>query len=288
MAFDERPLLVLALGGNALSPTDDKNTDGYDSERSLVAKSARETAKLIARGYRLLVVHGNGPQVGRLMDRESGFNNLDIHVAQTQGELGYLLMGAMDDSFACILTRVVVPENPGPPVKAIGPLLARRPPHAIPCVRVNRGWRMLVPSPKPTKILESEVIATLCRTHHVIAGGGGGIPITRDGRPVPAVIDKDWVAGQLAIELDAKMLLFATNVDYVYSRFGEPDAKPLRRVTIQQGYALIESGTAGPGSMAPKIGAALNFAESTQRPAHVCSLGEIEAAIDGQAGSAIG
>ena len=279
-ASDRRPVLVVALGGNALSPP---NTTGqhYSAERARAASSGHALARLAERGYRLVVVHGNGPQVGRLMqaDREPQLGNLDIHVAQTQGELGYLLMNALEAPAACLVTRVLVGADPGPPLKPIGPILEAPPEETAAAVAVDGGWRRLVASPRPTAVLEMDAIAALLPTHHVIAGGGGGVPMTADGLPVSAVVDKDWVAGLLAVELDAAHLMFATDVDGVYEDFGEARARRHERLSPAQGRRMLEAGMLGAGSMAPKVASALEFVAATGREARICALEDIERAI---------
>lgn len=284
--FEQRPLLVVALGGNALSPAL-SDEDDYTTERSRCASTGKQLNRLISSGYRLMIVHGNGPQVGRLMNHGSNPGNLDIHVAQTQGELGYLLTSVLSEQTACVLTRVTVPSDPGPAVKAIGPVLHEHPGADTAAVKATGGWRVAVPSPRPLDIPDGELIAGLSRTRHVIAGGGGGIPVDEAGRPVPAVVDKDWVASDLAIKCAAAKLLFVTDVDYVYDRFGTTDAMPLREITPERGRTMIDEGSALPGSMAPKIGAALSFAEATGRPTRICSLSDIEAAVEGRAGTSV-
>lgn len=288
-AFERRPLLVLALGGNALSPANvaaSPDASYYAAERATVGKTGKTLNKLIAGGYRLLLVHGNGPQVGRLMRHDPEFGSLDIHTAQTQGELGYLLLDAINAPTACLLTRVIVEADLGPSVKPIGPIL-RHPPATTTATQVKQGWRVTVPSPKPVRVVENEVIAALSRSYHVIAGGGGGIPITSAGERVNGVVDKDWVASLLAISLGAEKLLFATDVDHVYENFGEANATPLKKLNSRQAKALIETGVAKPGSMAPKIGGAMEFASTTGQPAYICSLADIEAAARGQAGTRV-
>ena len=276
-------MLVVGLDGNALSPPNTADRR-YAAERARAADSGRALARLAGRGYRLVVVHGNGPQVGRLMQAEQDpqIGNLDIHVAQTQGELGYLLMSAMTAPVACLVTRVLVGADPGPPLKPIGPILRAPPGSDVARVEVDGGWRRLVPSPRPTAVLEMDAIAALLRTHHVIAGGGGGVPMTKDGLPVSAVVDKDWVACLLAVALDAAHLIFATDVDGVYERFGEAGSRRYERLSTAQGRRMLQSGMLGTGSMAPKVASALEFVAATGRQAHVCGLEDIERVVGAQ------
>jgi carbamate kinase len=231
-------------------------------------------------------VHGNGPQVGRLLQSDPERGNLDIHIAQTQGELGYLLADATAGPMACLLTRVIVDDDQGRPVKPIGPILAAQPDDGS-AVCSGAGWRVIVPSPRPTRVVEQEAIATLLRTHHVIAGGGGGVPITAQGAGVSGVVDKDWVASLLAIQLDAQNLVFATDVDGVYQDVEQPDLGPVPYLSITVAGEMIESGGVTAGSMAPKLASAVEFVETTGQPARICHLDQIEAAISGSAGTTV-
>ncbi|MGE0624291.1 MAG: carbamate kinase [Pseudomonadales bacterium] len=283
--FHDRPLLVLALGGNALSPPTDAGED-YAPERRIVRATGERLKRLAERGYRLLIVHGNGPQVGRLLRQDPSHGNLDIHIAQTQGELGYLLVRALKHTALSLLTRVVVAEDPGPPVKAVGPVLRSRPDGSA--VRAGDGWRVAVASPTPLAVLEEAAIATLLRTHHVIAGGGGGIPESVSGEPVAGVVDKDRIAALLAVALDARHLVFATDVPGVYP---EPDVRsgpPLAGIGLDTARTLIDRRIAAAGSMGPKLESALEFATRTGRPASICALDAVEAALSGRAGTRVG
>lgn len=289
--FSDRPVLVVALGGNALSPPV-AGSEHYANERAIVAQTGIAMAQLAAEQYRLVIVHGNGPQVGRLLqadpDPDPTRSNLDIHVAQTQGELGYLLMNAINAPVTCLLTRVLVEAELGPAVKPIGPILAAPPAAPAVAIEVTGGWRLVVPSPRPADILETDAIATQLQTHHVIAGGGGGVPLAADGTPVSAVVDKDWVASLLAIELDAERLVFATDVDHVYEHFGQPDARPLERLSTRRARELLGTDALAPGSMAPKVASALDFVAATGRSASICALQDIHKALAGTAGTVIG
>jgi carbamate kinase len=201
-----RLLIVVALGGNALSPP--RGSQSFATERDAIARAGHELAGLADGGARLLVVQGNGPQVGRLLSVPGlgDPDQLDVHVAQTQGELGYLLVEALESRLgegtcAALVTRVLVTEEDpafSRPEKPVGAVLRDRPAH-VPSAPTpgGGGWRRVVASPRPTEVLERAAIAALLTSHHVVAGGGGGVPIARSNgcrRPVPAVVDKDWVA----------------------------------------------------------------------------------------------
>ena len=293
------PLYVVALGGNAICPP--RGDLSLATERTLVRDAVGELAVLARRGVRLLIVHGNGPQVGRLLgapglgDPES----LDVHVAQTQGELGYLLAEALDarlggEACAALVTRVLVDEGDPAftaPTKPVGAALAE-PPAGLPAVRMpdGRGWRRVVASPRPVAVVEQAAIATLLRSHHVVAGGGGGVALARAGasrRPRPAVIDKDWVAGLLAGVLGAERLLFVTDVSHAFDRFGRDDQAEIHAMNAAEARARLAAGIFAPGSMAPKVESAVEFVEASGRAAVITTIGSIEASLRGAAGTTI-
>ena len=267
---------MVALGGNALSPP--AGDQGYATERTAAALAARQLAALTAQGWRLLVVHGNGPQVGRLLGSSAGTSDLDLHVAQTQGELGYLLAEALErasgSATVALVTRALVdPADPAfdAPTKPIGPLLPARPAHG-PAVQLSGGWRRTVASPRPLAVVEERAIATLLREQHVIAGGGGGIAIARTAegsQGLAGVIDKDWMAARLAIALQAHTLVFATNVAGVEDGHGSAQARLRQRLSVAEARQLLATGALGAGSMAPKVESAADFVAATGRPARI-------------------
>ncbi len=274
------PLLVLAVGGHGLSRPNERD---YAGERRRI-RELRPALASLAEQYRLLVVHGNGPQVGRLLNG-SGVRDLDIHTAQTQGELGYLLTLALPAPAVALLTRVTVGDELGPAVKPIGPVYQTRPSDAD-SLPARDGWRVAVPSPQPGAVLETAAIAELLETHHVVAGGGGGIPLNMDMEPLDAVIDKDWVAARLAIALEADMLVFATDVPAVYRDFDAGRNEPVRTMDLAVAEAMLAEGLDA-GSMAPKLGSAVAFARQTRKPACICAVEDIVAAVAGGAGTRI-
>ena len=290
-------LIVVALGGNAVSPPAGRL--GLAEERRRIAWAAAELAVEARRGVRLLLVHGNGPQVGRLLAAPGlgDPDQLDVHVAQTQGELGYLLAAGLDLALgaACsvaVVTRVLIArEDPAlaAPTKPVGMVLAERP-QGVPAVRTpdGTGWRRVVASPRPTAVLEERAIATLLADHHVIAGGGGGVPLAGDAgscAPVAAVVDKDWVASLLARRLGATALVFVTDVTHAFEDFGAPGARALARLTTAAARTQLGRGTFAPGSMAPKIEAAVEFVEASGRPAVIAPLGGLAPALHGEEGT---
>ncbi len=292
-----RSLTVVAVGGNALSPP--RGPQALSGEREVVSRISAELAALARAGARLLVVHGNGPQVGRLL-AASGVgdsSSLDVHVAQTQGELGYLMAQGLDAVLgdghtAAIVTRVIVDESDpafGNPTKPIGPVLPARPGVAARPAR-GGGWRRVVASPRPVDVVEREAITVLLARFHVVAGGGGGVPLLGPAartRPVAAVIDKDWVAGMLAIALEAERLIFVTDVACAFDRFGGAEPRRIATMTPLDAGARLRAGAFGSGSMAPKVESAMEFVEATGRPAVITTPGAIEAALRGEAGTTI-
>jgi carbamate kinase len=284
-------LLVIALGGNALSPP--AGDQGYATERAAALTAARQLAALAAGGHRLLVVHGNGPQVGRLLGSAADTGNLDIHVAQTQGELGYLLAEALEQMSAtptvALVTRALVdPADPAfaNPTKPIGPLLPTRPASG-PAVQLPGGWRRTVASPHPQAVVEERAIATLLREQHVIAGGGGGIAIARTttrtaqgSQGLAGVIDKDWIAARLAVALNAQLLVFATNVAGVEDAHCTAQAKLRPRLSVAEARELLAAGVLGAGSMAPKVESAVDFVVATGRPALILHTDVLAQALE--------
>lgn len=297
--MSQRPLLVVALGGNAISPP--AGDLSFTGERTVIAQTTAELAALARDGARLLVVHGDGPQVGRLLAAETsgGEEDLDILAAQTQGELGYLICEALDaelgdGSSIALVTRVLVDADDaafGAPSKPIGPVLAAPPAtgHALPTPD-GRGWRRVVASPRPRAVLELDPIRALLSAQHVVAGGGGGIPLAGDTvkrLPCPAVIDKDWVAALLAIALDATGLIFVTDVPHAFDDFAGPAPRPLRHMTVGDARARLARGAFAPGSMGPKVESAVQFVDATRRPAVITTIGQIHAALRRDAGTTV-
>ncbi len=284
-----RKIALLAIGGNALLKEDER---GLQEEQ---LENARDCAEMLARvvgqGYSLCVVHGNGPQVGNLLiQQESASNqippyNLDIAVGMTQGSMGYMLermlinrlhFEKLDAPVATVLTEVVVDKSdPGfeNPTKPIGPFYPEF--RALELMRQKkwkmkedsgRGWRKVVPSPKPMEIVQLAAIrALLDQGHCVIAGGGGGIPVIRDASGflvgVEAVIDKDRLSALLAAQLGAELYIILTGVPKVAVEFGKPAQRWLDRLSATEARAHLAAGQFPPGSMGPKIESALAFIE---------------------------
>jgi len=290
-------LLVVGLGGNALSPPRGALT--FAEERAAIAAAAGELS-VLGRSVRLLVVHGNGPQVGRLL-LGSGIDDsgsLDVYVAQTQGELGYLLTEALEILLgmpcAALVTRVIVADGDpafAQPSKPIGRILSAAP-GGSPSIRTPNGvgFRRVVASPRPVSVVEEAAIAELLAHHHVIAGGGGGIALAQRGggrAPAPAVVDKDWVASLLARRLEARRLVFVTDVENAFEGFGSMRPIALPRLACAEARERLARGEFAPGSMGPKVEAAVEFTEATGRPSVIAPLGGVEKALRGTTGTTI-
>ncbi len=278
--------LVVALGGNALSPHGDDGSIGQ--LRTVLIATAEPLVDLVAAGHSLVLTHGNGPQVGRLLLQQELASAqvpplpMDVCGALSQGEIGYLLVQALDNALhsrgrsekvLCLVTQVLVdPDDPafGRPTKKAG---AR-----------------LVASPLPISLVEHEALLSLVESGHVVvAGGGGGIPVVeRDGRlsGVPAVIDKDRTAAVLAGIVGADMLLVLTDVDQVELGHGTDDARPLDRLTLSEARRLLAEGELGEGTMGPKVEACVTFVEQGGRAA-IGSLERIAEVLAGTAGTAV-
>ena len=308
-----RPLAVVAFGGNALLPPDG---DGSQAEQQRLAEeAARWLLPVLNRGFEVIIVHGNGPQVGNILIQVEEAaqrippQTLDVCVAQTQGSMGFLLETALSNvlgpagfakEIVTIVTTVEVDAaDPAflKPTKPIGPFfekaraeeLARSRGWAI-IEDAGRGWRKVVPSPRPKAIRNTEIIAWLVnRGKIVIAGGGGGVPVVVDDagrmRGVEAVIDKDYVASLLAANLAADLFVVLTGVPQVYRDFGKPTQQALASLSAREARALYDAGQFPKGSMGPKIDAALKFVEAGGREVLITNAESLSVALDGGSGT---
>jgi carbamate kinase len=280
--------IVVAIGGNAIIAEHERGT--WAEQRANAAVIARELASLKRAGHELVLTHGNGPQVGALHVQHSRAADevpalpFDVLVAMTQGQLGYLLQTAIEEAdpdvrTATILTRVrVEADDPSfaHPTKPIGRFFedersARRAAGKALTVApdAGRGWRTVVPSPRPHEIVEFEQIATLARSGIlVIAAGGGGTPVVRrDGRLVgaEAVIDKDRASAVLAHAVEAELLVMLTGVECVALDYGTRWQRDMSRLTISDAERLLAEGEFPPGSMGPKVESAVRFVRDRDR-----------------------
>lgn len=307
--------IVVAIGGNSLI-TDAKHMSVPD-QYAAVVKTVRHIADLVERGNRIVITHGNGPQVGFILRRSEHSRGilhevpLDSIVADTQGALGYQIQQALGNEFrrrglqmqtASIVTQTLVDaadpafENPSKPV---GEFYTHA--QAEERIRVDgwkmkedgdRGWRRVLPSPKPLRIIEADAIRRLTDDGCVVvAAGGGGIPViaTGDGslRGVPAVIDKDLASAVLATAIDAGMLLICTSVEKVFLNYGKPNQRALDTMTVAEAKAYTAEGHFHPGSMLPKVGACVQFLTDGGREAVITCPKDLSAAAEGRAGTRI-
>ncbi len=278
--------IVVALGGNAL---EDKGLPPTaESQLEVVGRTARLLADLSCAGYEMAIVHGNGPQVGRIiLASETAAEKtppmpFDVCDAMSQGYIGYhlqqklraeLMRRGRDIPVVTIVTQMVVEESDPAfenPAKPVGPFYSGEEAEKLRQEKgyamkedAGRGWRRVVASPKPKRIVEIGTLKTLWNSTIAIACGGGGIPVVRraDGslKGVPAVIDKDLAARLLATEMEADVLLILTEVDAVSIHFRQPDEKKLGTVTVAEMERYAEAGEFAPGSMLPKVQAAAEF-----------------------------
>lgn len=305
--------VVMAIGGNALAPAGLGDFAGQEERARGVADAA---VALLEPGRRLLLVHGNGPQVGALaiaqeaVAREIPPQPLFVLGAMTQGQLGYLLAQAIGDalaerglprSVAAVMTQVVVrPDDPafGNPTKPIGPFFSEGRARRLAQARgwevaedAGRGWRRVVASPEPVEVVEwGEIRRLLDAGEVVVACGGGGVPVARVGDElvgVDAVIDKDFAAALVGRLVGATSLLLLTGVERVSLDFGTPRERPIERMTVAEAREHLADGQFPPGSMGPKIEAAAQFLEAGGREAVITSLDRVADALAGTTGTRI-
>jgi carbamate kinase len=307
--------VVVALGGNALSPSG--GTGDVREMRSALAATAESLADLVERGVGLVVTHGNGPQVGRiLLQQEYAAAQvppmpMDICGAQSQGQIGYLLAQTLDTELSrrslgaralCLVTQVVV-DGRDPafrrPTKPVGPSYeraeAKRIAHETGYVfREMPGgqWRRAVASPRPQRIVEAEPLRQIVEAGHVVvAAGGGGVPVVEVGTElhgVEAVIDKDLTAARLALLVEADQLVILTEVQRVEIGFGTPQAEALDRLTVARARELLKAGEFPAGSMGPKVRACVDFVTGSRgRRAVIGALAEAHDVVFGDAGTVI-
>jgi carbamate kinase len=307
--------VVVALGGNALLRRDEEDTfeNAYDSAR----RAAEKVADIASAGWEVVVTHGNGPQVGRiLLQQESARRSvhpmpLDVCGAESQGQIGYLLQVTIGDVFyergmerpvAAVLTLTRVrADDPAfeNPTKPIGPFYEEDEAKRLEAERgyvmrpdPHGGLRRVVPSPAPYSIVEAPVIRTLVAEGVVvIASGGGGVPVIEEGPRlvgVEGVVDKDLAAAILARDVEASVLLILTDVKNVVKGFGTDLAEPIERLTVAQAGQLLAAGEFTAGSMGPKVQAAIEFVDADEgRRAFIGDLEDAPEVLAGRAGTTI-
>ena len=307
--------IVIALGGNALG----KN---LPEQMIAVKHTAKAIVDLIEEGHQVVVAHGNGPQVGMIQNAMTELTRsnpekyipcpLSVCVAMSQGYIGYDLQNVIGEELdrrgagvhvATVLTQVAVdPKDPAfqHPTKPIGAFMTEEEAKKLAAEKgidvaedAGRGWRQVVASPRPKEIVEIATVKALMNAKHaVIAAGGGGIPVVWEDKyhlkGVPAVIDKDFASECMAEQLDADMLIILTAVEKVAINFGKPDQKNLDELTPEEARKYMAEGQFAPGSMLPKVEAAVKFAESKPgRTALITLLEKAKDGIEGKTGTAI-
>lgn len=315
--MDKQRTIVVALGGNALQKQGEASSE---AQRRVAAETIRQLLPLVQAGHRIAIVHGNGPQVGNIVLHEEAVNTDDVPSlplddcgAMSQGLIGFWLQQAFQDSFRAhqmtdkhavsLVTQTIVSGDDAAfqnPTKPIGPFYSEEEAKAVQDERgyvvkedAGRGWRRVVPSPKPVEIVEAPIIKALVEAGVlVVSTGGGGIPVLRreDGmlKGVEAVIDKDFGAATLANLLHADTLLILTSVDAAKVNFNQPNEEALGQISAEEMQKHIDDGQFAAGSMLPKAQAALQFVSGGEgRTAVITSLEKTTEAIDGTAGTRI-
>jgi len=307
--------VVIALGGNALEDKSLPTT--AESQLKVVKKTSEYLAEISCAGYEIAIVHGNGPQVGRILLATEAAKDItpampfDVCGAMSQGYIGYHIQQGLKLALAkrnrilpvvSVITQVVVDKNDKAfqnPTKPIGPFYTEDEANKLSVEKgytvkedSGRGWRRVVPSPMPIRIVEIDTIKTLWDTTIAITCGGGGIPVIEnaDGslEGIAAVIDKDLAAERLAEDMGADILMILTEVEKVSINFNKPNQIDLSHMTIEEAEKYIEEGHFAPGSMLPKILAAVNFAKSKPgRKAIITSLYNATLALDEKNGTVV-
>lgn len=311
----KRKIALIAFGGNAILP---KEQRGLQSEQMKNAqKAARLICHIVKKGYDPIIVHGNGPQVGNLLiQMEESINkvppfSLEVCDAMTEGSMGFMLEKAIineirknsiDKHIASLITQVVVDKEDSAfnnPSKPVGPFYSKYRAQMLKREKnwemvedAGRGYRKVVPSPKPIDIVPKKVLYDLVHSGKiVIAAGGGGIPVIINGRGlfqgVEAVIDKDFASSLIAREVAADLFIILTNTECVYLNFGKPNEKPLKEMTAEQANKYLKEGQFPPGSMGPKIEAAIEYINNGGKKVIITSANHLRAAMINRSGTTI-
>ena len=307
-------LALVAFGGNVIHKTDETGT--FAEQQANARVMCRQLIPIITKGYELVVTHGNGPQVGSLLMQNAMAHEtvpempLDVLVAQTEGSLGYILQQELLNALrqnsirkyvVTMITQVVV-DSKDPafkdPQKPVGPFyskkeiekLQKRFPDWQVTEDAGRGYRRIVPSPFPQRIIQSPMIRSLAYAGNIVlALGGGGIPIAKgpDNQyaGIEAVIDKDVSSALLATDIKADLFILLTNTDRVYLDYGTPEARPLDQMNCWEAEQYLRQGQFPPGSMGPKIRAAMLYLQGGGRDVLITSPQHLEAALDGKSGT---
>lgn len=304
--------IVIALGGNAIIREGQKGTIKEQYEN--IEESCGYIADLIEEGYKVIITHGNGPQIGNILIQNEAAKDLaptspiDVCVAETQGQLGYMIKQSLvntlkargiEQAVVSILSQVVVDKNDPAfqnPTKPIGPFYSKEAAKDLVHDKgyeiiedSGRGYRRVVPSPKPIDIIEKSAIKTMVDSGHlVITAGGGGIPVSEQGNiltGVEAVIDKDYASALLANEVNAKYLVILTGVPQVAINYGKENQEFLPTLSMEEAMEYDRQGHFAPGSIGPKIDAAIQYLKRGGQKVIITSMDLLEDAIKGKAGT---
>ncbi len=312
MMSETTKLALIAIGGNSIIKSGQRGSikEQFDN----IEETCRSIVQLVLRGFRVVVTHGNGPQVGaqllrsELAAHQVYVHPLDVCVADTQGSMGYMIQNSLqralddnnrNDEVGSVVTQVVVDENDPAfknPTKPVGPFYneeeAREKSSKLGWEMVEdaeRGYRRVVPSPIPREIVEFRMIKAAVEDGIiVIAVGGGGVPVIRRNDRlygVEAVIDKDRASSILAKSLRADLFIISTDAEKVYLHFKKPDQKELDRVTVREAKKLLDEGHFPPGNMGPKIEAVISYLEAGGKHAIITTPENLGRAIDGETGT---
>ncbi len=313
---DEKKVVVIALGGNAILQPGQKGT--FEEQMANVETTCKQLTQMVLSGkYKIVITHGNGPQVGNILLQNETAKDvaapMPLYVcgAESQGLIGFMIQqslhnllqdaGKGDIPVATVVTQVVVDENDPAfenPSKPVGPFYSEEEAQRLAEEKgyhikedAGRGWRRVVPSPDPIEIFEKEAIRQLIAARSiVIASGGGGIPVVKkDGKlkGVDAVIDKDLAGERLAVDVEAKIFLILTDVDQVKLNYKTPQEKGISHMTVEEAKRYREEGHFAKGSMEPKVRAAIRFVEAGGEKAIITSLDKAMDALEGEAGTTI-
>ncbi|MGC9153170.1 MAG: carbamate kinase [Vulcanisaeta sp.] len=301
-------LLVIALGGNAFAKEGGR-VGSPEEQWERVKLAASDVADMVEEGFDVVITHGNGPQAGLLAERVGDYLSLDMVDAATEGWMGYLIANAVTGEFMrrgirrspiVIISRVVVNKNDPAfqnPTKYVGPIYDEATADKLAREKgwvfkwdARGGYRRVVPSPEPVGIIELDAIRLLIKEGFIpITVGGGGIPVVVDGGidGIEAVIDKDLASQVLANAINADYLLILTDTDYVYLNYRKPNQKRLVEMTIDEAEKYYEEGQFPPGSMGPKVLAAIRFVKNGGKAAYIGPLGRARDILRGIVGSRI-
>jgi carbamate kinase len=316
LVTDKQPITLVAMGGHAFMQKGETGT--IEEHEKNADRIAELLMTLVERDFPIVITHGNGPQVGNLLIQNEQSRAdvpvmpLDVLVAMTEGSLGYILQQSLLNQLrrreiqryvVTMVTQVMVDESDDAflhPSKPIGPFLSRenaqqREKESGWKVRedsAGRGWRRLVPSPRPQRVIQRHMIRDAALAGHiVVACGGGGIPIRiTDGdryAGVEAVVDKDLTSAVMAANIGAELMIILTTVPQVYIEFSKPNQRPLSAVTLDEIKQLLADGQFSPGSMGPKIQAVVHFLEHGGKRALITDPENLTMAIEGRAGTHI-